>query len=452
MKAIDVHGFGGGFTLGVVQAGFELTAKMSRAVGFGVFNTLANRHLLGETWESVVSAPDMWPDMKADYVFGNPPCSGFSTLSRKDFRGNNSSINEYMWEVIRYAGLVSPTIVAWESVQQTFRQGLMLMRQLHACLEELTGHKYHLTHVLHNNLSHGGASMRRRYFWVASRVPFGVEPGRITRRGNRADVDHIPTMGAVLRDLEPLGLTMVPQRYRSARLVAEGTDAERVKIMGSALWCEREVHDGTGLVDGHDTYHSNTRDRVLELLLDDAIEWHQGENMAVVMRRYYDTHGHLSPSWNYMTKKVDDDGQTVSLPKAERLVETDFAMGHNQPTRWRADRPANVLTGGAVHLVVHPTQDRTLTHREVARIQGFPDDWRIYPVRNAKDVGPAWGKGVPVQAGRWVSYWARMALEGAPGANVGVPLEAYNKKLLAKYGAMERETIVDTTYDFRTLE
>lgn len=450
--AVDVHGFGGGFTLGVVQAGFELTAKMSRAAGFGVYNTLANRHLLGDEWESHTGHPDEWPIVHADYVFGNPPCSGFSTLSRKDFRGTDSTINEYMWEVIRYAGEVRPTIVAWESVQQTFRQGLELMRQLHAELESISGLKYHLTHVLHNNLSHGGCSMRRRYFWVASQVPFGVESGRITRDGERALVDHVPTMGGALRDLERLGLTMVPQRYPTAATVMTGSPLERTHVYGSSTWCVREMHDGTGLVDGHDTYHSNTRDRVLELLLDDAVEWHQGENMATVMRRYYDIHGHLSPSWNYMTKKVDDDGQIVSLPKAERLIETDFAMGHNQPTRWRSDRPANVLTGGAVHLVVHPTQDRTLTHREVARIQGFPDDWHIYPVRDAKDVGPAWGKGVPVQAGRWVSYWAKMALEGAPGGNTGIPLEAYDKKLLAKYGAMERETIIDTTYDFRILE
>ena len=45
-----------------------------------------------------------------------------------------------------------------------------------------------------------------------------------------------------------------------------------------------------------------------------------------------------------------------------------------------------------------------------------------------------------------------MTLEGTPSHNTGIPLEAYDKKLLTKYGAMERETIVDTTYDFRTLE
>lgn len=452
MRVVDVHGFGGGFTLGAVQAGFELVGKMSRSAGFGVFNTLANRQLMGENWESVAQPPDEWEVFDAELVMGNPPCSGFSTLSPKAFRGTDSSINDYMWELIRYAGRVAPPIVIWESVQQTFRQGLELMRQLHQELESISGHKYHLTHVLHNNLSHGGVSMRKRYFWVASRVPFGVESNRVTRQGHFAELDHIPTFGGMLRDLLPLGLTMIPQRYPTARAYAEGSPQEFTRVFGSSLWNEREVHSGTGFVDGHDIYHSKTFDRTMELLRDPNITWEPGEQMSAVLRRYWQLYGKLTPSWTYMTKKVDaESGETVHLPKWQRLVETDFAMGHNQPTRWRGERPANVITGGAVHLVVHPTADRLITHREAARIQGFPDDWMIFPVRDAPDVGPGWGKGVPVQAGRWIARWARAALEGSPGSMTGIPLSAYNKKLSERYGEYENETIVDTTYDFRRL-
>ena len=50
-RAVDVHGFGGGFTLGTVQAGFQLAGKYSREAGFGVYNTLANRSLLGTGWD-----------------------------------------------------------------------------------------------------------------------------------------------------------------------------------------------------------------------------------------------------------------------------------------------------------------------------------------------------------------------------------------------------------------
>lgn len=456
MKALDVHGFGGGFTLGAVQAGFELAGKLSRTQGFGVYNTLANRHLLGHKWDSIAGPPTEWDIIGADYIFGNPPCSGFSTLSPKAFRGTNSAINDYMWELVNYSGRVAPPIVAWESVQTTFRQGLALMRQLHDRLEEISGKRYTLYHVLHNNLSHGGVSMRKRYFWVASQVPFGVDTGRVTRDGQFADLDRVPVFRDMLRDLAPLGLTMGPQHYKTTRPTVGLVDGEYeitgTQVYNSSTWAEREAHDGTGMVDGHDIYHSKTFDRTRELLEMPEVTWAEGENMSTVMRRYYQETGHLTRSWDYMTKKIDDStGEVVQLSKAARLIETDFAMGHNQPSRWRADRPANVITGGAVHLVVHPWLDRLITHREAARIQGFPDEWKIWPVRNAPDVGPGWGKGVPVQTGRWISAWAKASLEGQPGPITGVPLQKYNKKLYEMYGERDREFVIDLTYDFRKL-
>ena len=76
MKAIDVYGFAGGFTLGIVQAGFELIAKKENLQGFGVANCEANRHLLGNNWKAQKSPAIQWEVMSdAQVVLGNPPCS-----------------------------------------------------------------------------------------------------------------------------------------------------------------------------------------------------------------------------------------------------------------------------------------------------------------------------------------------------------------------------------------
>lgn len=454
--AVDCHGFGGGFTLGAVQAGFKLVGKMSRDQGFGVYNTLANRQLLGHDWESIIGVPN-WRPVKADMVFGNPPCSGFSTLSRKEFRGMDSTINECMWELVRYAGSVVPPIVAWESVQQTFRQGLPLMRQLHDALEEISGHKYVLHHVLHNNAAHGGVSIRKRYFWVASRIPFGVELDGIKRDGSHYDVTRVPTFGDMLRDLAPLGMSMAPQRYRGMveRQWWDGDDWQTSVGPGdTSWWCEREAHDGTGLVDGHQRMYSPSIERTLQAI--DGYQghpgtyWNQGERACDVLRRYEQTFGHLPPSWDYMTTK-EVDGEKVKLKKSDRLRETDYAMGHNQLMRWRSDKMARVITGGACHLVLHPWLDRTLTQREAARIQGFPDEWKIFPVRTAPDLGPGWGKGVPVQAGRWISAWALKSLSGSPGALVGEPLTATHPKLAKQFGSHDRELVIDLAHAYKPL-
>lgn len=444
VRAIDVHGFGGGFTLGMVQAGFDLVAKKGREVGFGVLNVLANRDLIPGAWEVESGDPDRWLPQDAELVFGNPPCSGFSTLSPKHFRGTDSKINDCMWELVRYAGRVAPQLVIFESVQQAYTQGRSLMTALRAELEAISGHQYILYHVLHNNASLGGASVRRRYFWVAARmdIKFGVESNATrydfaTKQTVAYPLQRVPRLREVLQDLEPLGLTMQRQAYRSTRVDVRpqwtGDHWEKstwVDVSGGSWWTRAHMHDGTGTVDGHDIARSPTGTRIVELL--ELEDWDEGERMSDVMRRYWKRTGEVPPGWHYRSRRPD--GSEVS--KATRLVETDFAMGHNQPSRWRGDRMARVVTGGGVHLIVHPNLPRTLTQREVARIQGFPDAWQIWPVRYAPDLGPGWGKGVPVHAGRWIADWARRSLMDEPGSLQG---ESNG----------ERERVINVTNDYR---
>jgi hypothetical protein len=72
------------------------------------------------------------------------------------------------------------------------------------------------------------------------------------------------------------------------------------------------------------------------------------------------------------------------------------------------------------------------THREVARIMGFPDTWLIEPLRNVPSLQATWGKGITVDCGNWIGGWIRAALEENPGSYTGV-----------KIG--EREHLIDVT-------
>lgn len=110
-------------------------------------------------------------------------------------------------------------------------------------------------------------------------------------------------------------------------------------------------------------------------------------------------------------------------------------MGFYQLHRWKANAPARVVTGGAHLLVMHPAENRLLTLREVARVQGFPDHWNIAPlVRNegAGKVGPLFGKGIAVEAGQWISSMVSAALDGQPASLTGTEIG-------------ERERLVDLT-------
>lgn len=480
--AIDCHGFGGGFTLGAAQAGWDLAAKFSREAGFGVLNTLANYELLGHDWDSIARDPSEWEPLKADMVFGNPPCAAFSLFNRamNETHGMDSPINAYMWELVRYAGLVAPPIVIFESVQQAFNKGLPLMRQLRDELEEISGHKYTLLHVLHNNVSVGGVSVRKRYFWVASRVPFGVESSVVARDGSGAfPLTYVPTFGDMLRDLEPLGLTMHKQRYVGAYCDCEdhggrfGRLAHNPRhtftIPYSSDWCRREMHDGTGFVDGHNIEYKPILPRMLSLLYDerdnlDGVVWEMGTELSDVMRAYVAKNGCLPEEWRYMSwisvrdendqlvYQVDERGKRTRVRRMvrrdEHLISSGYQLGVHQTKRWWDSQPTRVIAGDATNAIFHPHLNRTLTHRECARIQGFPDEWKIYPIRNTADLGPSWGKGVPVQAGRWIAYWAKQSLDNKPGELTGQPIPEKHKAY-KKYGPAERELMVDITDDWQ---
>jgi DNA (cytosine-5)-methyltransferase 1 len=378
-RAVDVMGFAGGFTLGMVQAGFELVGKCELPGGFGVKNCEGNRALLGEKWEAHVGEPETaWPTLDADVVFGNPPCSGFSVMSAATFRGADSKINKCMWQFASYVSRVRPPIAVFESVQPAYRRedGRDLMCRLRAFVEDSTGLRYDLWHVLHNAYSIGGPAQRRRYFWLISRIPFGIEEPVLR---------YTPTLRDIIGDLESLGTTWYPQPYRTPP-------------SGYA----RQFISSTGAVDGMMHLQNINTKRIQDLMC--GVPWNAGEAIQVVVRRYYEKYGKLPKSW---------------APREQKIVRNDFNMGYTTPTRWDETKHARVVTGGALICVVHPYLQRTITHREAARILGFPDDWRIYPIRNVGGLNLTWGKGITVHCGRWIGEWIRRALDGCPGGDAG---------------------------------
>lgn len=380
MRAVDVLGFAGGFTLGTVQAGFTLVGKREMKGGFGVKNCEVNRHLLGNEWQSEARDPVGWtvPD-DVQYVFGNPPCSGFSVMSAKEFRGADSKINHCMWSFAEYVAKARPLVAVFESVQQAHNRedGLALMRDLRALVEDRTGLRYTLHHVLHNAYSVGGCSIRPRYFWVISQVPFGIE---------EPVMDEYPMLADVLWDLSGSPLQWQPQRYG---------------LPAATTWVMPRISP-TGTFDGHVTVDTPLTNRLKDLM--NATEWLEGEHVAQVARKHYETHGKLPLSW---------------AGSETNIIKNNFHMGFTTPVRWRRDTPARVITGGGPIMAIHPWLDRTMTHREIARIMGFTDNWLIEPLKGTPGLTMTWGKGITVDCGRWISGWVKRAIEGTPGSDPG---------------------------------
>jgi site-specific DNA-cytosine methylase len=396
--AVDVQGFAGGFTEGMRQAGFDVVAKRELPGGFGAASVLANfpgiQYQEGpyEAWEVVRGG--------AHVVFGNPPCSGFSTLtSRIAFggvsRSRESPINHCMWAFAHFVARQRPYVAAFESVQLAYKRGIGLMRDLRAWLEEATGEKWELYHVLQNSLSLGGCARRRRYFWVVSRVPFGVTvPDPIPK---------LPTLRDAIGDLEHLPLRWEAQPYDDSPV---------------SNHADRWLRNPAGVVDGHEPSPNASR-RYLDLVQN--YDWKQGQGGRALLKEIFESSGTLPELWHSNLAKY---------------VNIDFAADAWVPYRWRYDEVARVVDGGTPVSTPHPTQPRMYTHREILRIQGFPDTWRIGELRNTRPLVAFWGKGIPVQAGYWLGEQVRNALLGQPGDFRG-------------YELGEREHVVNMSYAYR---
>lgn len=84
-----------------------------------------------------------------------------------------------------------------------------------------------------------------------------------------------------------------------------------------------------------------------------------------------------------------------------------------------------------------------LSVRECSRLMGLPDSWNWSSVQSVSQAGALCGKCCPVQSGKWLSTWARRALEGNPGTamtKIGEREYVHNSTLLYKGWLKEQQS------------
>lgn len=396
---IDCQGYAGAFAFGARSAGFQLIHKVEDPKGFGIPAFLANKHIFGQDFGYESGPPADWEPFPAELLIGNPPCSGFSGLNTvrgtARSRGVESEINQCMHDLFAYAVKVRPQIVIMESVAAAYRQGVSLMRHLAAKLVSDTGISYpYVTHVLQNNLSLGGCSNRPRYFLVVSQIPFGVEKPELSR---------VATLGDAISDLADGKLKWEPQQF------------------GQPSWWSEALRTPSGVTDGHMPMINAAYRRLMDLVTGSRqVEWNEGEIELQVLSRYWDKWASLPESWDYESRPRDG---LPAMTRAEVLVKREFQpAGFSSVMAWPTQQPARVLTGAGPGQWFNAIANRMPTHRECARIMGYPDWWMIEPMKDAKSLGAYWGKQTSVHPAFWVCYWAAASIQGTPGSFTGEQL------------------------------
>lgn len=316
-------------------------------------------------------------------------------------RGPDNPTNDCMRRTLRYAARHKPDAVVFESVTGAYSLGRDLMVEFRDQLEADTGEHYTLTHFLHDSIALGTPTSRKRYMFMAVR---GDEP-IVVQPVEEYVVPHITPISEAIGDLEELELKMAEQPIKHAD-------------RGGEWAATRRRFDG--MVDGHMTETSTHARRVVEICRvaeDHGTRWHPGWHLTRILQEVFGRGGRDAVSQALVR---DDD-------VLDRLIRREFNVGAFGSRREVYSSVNSLITGSGPTSHIHPAEDRSLTYRELARVQGWPDDLIIdydVPTYGKEHIGAVWGKAVGCTVAEHAGHAVREWLEGetvgkSPGEEIG---------------------------------
>jgi site-specific DNA-cytosine methylase len=388
---VDVNGLNGALALGAVNAGGRLLYRTGY-LNLGQKLIARNASMWGPDWEDLIDVkgkgtPASWPlPEKADVVVAVPPCSGFSVMTGKGGPGAGTGSaqqrsashpsNDCMWDSARYVARHAPEVYLFESVTGAFKIGRELMLALRDEIERISGEKYTLTHWLHDGCVMGAPTSRQRYMFVITRDDpvAGSRPFEVTPADEYA-VENFTTVWDAIGDLENL---ITPQM-----------EDQPVPTPGAGGDWAHARQRADGLVDGAAYYSGPTWSariyKTFEVATRLGVPWANGSGQGQALGMIYQVGGRDA--------LIEVGGPDF----ADRMIKVGFSLGPYSSRRECPDAMHNLIAGGGTGGHIHPTRDRFMTYRELARIQGWPDELRIdidKKIYGKENIEAVWGKAV----------------------------------------------------------
>ena len=350
--AADLFCGAGGLSLGLEAAGFEVVLGVDNDE-FALNTHRAHHAGLSVNWDlgdpDVVEATgQLIRDVGIDLVAGGPPCQPFSKAGRSGLRslvreGRRAAHDERrdLWEsFLRIVSIAEPAAVLMENVpDMALDQDMMILRSMHAELEALG---YAVKSQVVESWRYGVPQHRQRLIMVALRDQKEfVWP---------AEVEQLTTLSNAISDLPPV---------EGGWLEAGGADGF-FSYEGPRSSYQRRMREGVTAEASNKVFDHITR-RVRE---DDAEIF---ESMDASTK-----YSEIDPSLKrYRDDIFDDKYKRLDFDKVSRSI------------------TAHIAKDG--YWYIHPEQHRTLTMREAARIQSFPDHVRFAgpPTAALRQIGNA---------------------------------------------------------------
>lgn len=347
INALDLFAGAGGFSQGLRMAGIHTVA----AVEFNAQIAKTYQHNHPETTMIVddiknVSTQqiiDIFREQNktCDVIVGGPPCQGFSMAGYR-IRAKTSFLEDkrnYLFkEYIRIVKDLQPKVFIIENVPGILNYNDGAVKE--EIYETFQAMGYQLQSNVLCAANYGVPQFRNRAFFIGNKL--GIDPEMFFPQITNSDGNYVTVYDAI-SDLPEVNAG------EGQELTAYKTDAELTEY-------QKLMVSKTGLVYNHESSHH--KPETLQLL--SMIK--QGQTMK-------DLPEHLR------TKSVHSGAYG--------------RMEYNKPAYTLTTR----LNTPSVGRITHPVQNRTITPREAARIQSFPDDYRF--LGDITSVGMQIGNAVP---------------------------------------------------------
>ena len=373
--AIDLFSGAGGLSLGLAEAGFSVIAAADNNADA---LTTHRANLPSLTWNGDLASPDefaavlkAWGVDRVDLLAGGPPCQPFSragvpkisSLVRQGSRSPRDLRMDLWWSFFRLVDTLAPTAILFENVPDMARsqEGAILVK----LLQELESRDYSASVRVLEAWQYGVPQLRTRLFVVAIRKGLNFswpEP----REGQ-------PTLRDAIGDLPE-----VPPGQMENVVTYSG---QPVSTLGIEL-------------------RSGLREREQVVLWDHETRFVRPDDAeAFAMMKQGQTYRDLPAQMRrYRTDIFDDKYFRLSWDGRSRSI------------------TAHLAKDG--YWYIHPEQNRTLSVREAARIQTFPDHFRFAGSMTSRFAQI--GNAVPPMLARAVGSAVMDALNGPPHKSIGL--------------------------------
>ena len=374
-KAIDLFAGPGGLSLGLTMAGFDVVGAIEWDNAAGEtyrhnFNHNSKQRDIteyppSEFRRTLIEEGRLQESEKVELVAGGPPCPGFSLIGRskisdlikkgeygdsKEFRHRfiDDPRNELFREFVKYVDEFQPNYFVMENVS-----GMTSYRIDEDPIVEVirTSFKgYDVRFRILNSANYGVPQDRKRIIFLGNKKgsPEASWPKKITNPPK--------TAGEAIADISSVDLSK----------------------------------DGSGKPTSHWTREPNERDRVLFRFIKSGSPSGSIGNLHIESSEPRQIYGDIFPSkWNsHLRPAFEEAGMRawkygrhhVQSSSGKRWLMYEQEGFKDKMRRIKWDRPAPTVVAHLAkdgYMFIHPWKDRTITVREAARFQSFPDDFEF---------------------------------------------------------------------------